>query len=322
MKRRDNEFDNLILLKYCNLKQNILSISKELKCSRNTIVDILNENRVEIRKIANNKIPSKEIPRIIHLYLNNNYKAIDLSLLYNVSVSCILRILANNNIAIRKRKDYHKYPCNNDYFKVIDTEGKAYFLGLLYADGNISNKKQAVVRLTLQESDKEILEKLKKELSYGCPLSFSKSKIKNRQNTFTLYLCNFMIKENLISLGCIPRKSFLLRFPTFNQVPKSLVHHFIRGYFDGDGCICLAGTPTFSILSTRNMIENINQIFHENTGIGIKKLETHPNKINMQYRISGNKQIIKVYNFLYKDASLYLNRKFNKFQQLLNKEAL
>jgi len=43
------------------------------------------------------------------------------------------------------------------------------------------------------------------------------------------------MKDDLIALGCIPRKSLLLKFPTSNQVPEHLIRHFIRGYFDGDG---------------------------------------------------------------------------------------
>lgn len=322
MKRRNKEFDNLIIYKYYNLRKNMLSISKELKCSRNTIINILNENKVPIRKVANNKIDIIHFNDIVVLYLRYGYKAKDIAKKYNVSISTILNFLRKNKIVIRKRKNYNKYTCNESFFENIDTESKAYFLGLLYADGNISNKNQTNIRLTLIEDDKHILEQFKKELNYQCPLSFHKSNNQKQKNTLTLYICNYKIKESLIKQGCIPKKSLILKFPTEEQVPYNLIHHFIRGYFDGDGCISLSGTPTFSILSTKNVVSNINNIFNKEIGIGLKNLELHPNGINMQYRISGQKQIIKVFKYLYKDANFFLKRKFNKFQQFLQKEDL
>lgn len=319
MKRRNKEFDKLIINKYNN-KQNILSISKELKCSRETIVHILNDNNIHIRKICNNKIQEEEVPNIIDLYINKKKKTKDIGELYKVKNQTIINLLRKNNINIRKRKDYNKYSCNEKFFEKIDTEAKAYFLGLLYADGNVSNKKQTTVRLTLIEEDRHILEQFKKELNYNCPLSYHKSNNKKQKNTFTLYICNYKMKENLINKGCIPKKSLILKFPTLEQVPIDLIHHFIRGYFDGDGCICIKGTPNFSILSTENMINNINIIFNKYTNIGIKIPRLHNNKINREYRISGNIQLKKIYDFLYKNANFYLQRKYNKFQTLLKED--
>ena len=45
-------------------------------------------------------------------------------------------------------------------FDVIDTEEKAYWLGFLYADGNVSNTKNEV-GITLQSSDIKHLYKFK-----------------------------------------------------------------------------------------------------------------------------------------------------------------
>ena len=43
--------------------------------------------------------------------------------------------------------------------------------------------------------------------------------------------------NDLIKQGCVPNKSLILTFPNKYQVPKNLINHFIRGYFDGDGSI-------------------------------------------------------------------------------------
>lgn len=320
--KKSNEFEQEVIDLYCNKLKWIYTISKELKCSRNTIIRILKDNNIKQRTfIKEKKTKNSDISIIIKLY-NSGEKCEDIGKKYNVNRQTIINLLVKNGIKIRKRKDYNKYPCDDSFFEKINTEAKAYFLGLMYADGNVSKGKQTNVRLTLQERDKHILETFKKYLNYECPLHFGKTKNLNRQNRWTLYLCNRKVKDDLIKLGCVPAKSLILKFPTEKQVPERLLNHFIRGYFDGDGCISLAGTPTFSILSTKNIADQINLIIDKNTNIGIKNLETHPNNINMQYRIGGKKQIEKVYNYLYNNASIYLNRKFDKFQQLFNKEEL
>ena len=67
----------------------------------------------------------------------------------------------------------------------------------------------------------------------------------------------------------------------------------------------------------RNVCNNINRIFDKYTNIGIKNLETHTNNITKLYRISGKKQIKKIFEFLYRDSNIYLTRKFDKFTKLL-----
>lgn len=57
-----------------------------------------------------------------------------------------------------------------DYFNVIDTEKKAYFLGFIYADGCIykrqkGNSLEISLNISIQSKDKEILEELEKELN-------------------------------------------------------------------------------------------------------------------------------------------------------------
>jgi intein/homing endonuclease len=54
-------------------------------------------------------------------------------------------------------------------------------------------------------------------------------------------------------MGMVPNKSLVLKFP---DIPKEMYRHFIRGYFDGDGSLCLhinkrgKFQPLLSITST------------------------------------------------------------------------
>jgi intein/homing endonuclease len=66
--------------------------------------------------------------------------------------------------------------------------------------------------------------------------------------------------NTLNNLGCIPKKSLRLEFPNENIFKsKDLIRHFIRGYFDGDGCFTRhiyyrTVTPAISILGTPNFL--------------------------------------------------------------------
>lgn len=74
----------------------------------------------------------------------------------------VRRILKDNGIPIRKQEEWlRKYDLNQEYFDVIDTQNKAYFLGFLYADGNVSKSNNAI-QIGLESRDLHILESLKK----------------------------------------------------------------------------------------------------------------------------------------------------------------
>lgn len=77
-----------------------------------------------------------------------------------------------------------------------------------------------------------------------------------------MHLISKHFKTRLCELGCIPNKSLILKFPDENLVPKNLIKHFIRGYFDGDGCISYSFlnkekdiiSPRLSLLGTENFL--------------------------------------------------------------------
>lgn len=145
-----------------------------------------------------------------------------------------IRDLIDNN----RSEMYRIYPLNQKYFDIIDDEYKAYWLGLLYADG-CNKDDRGSWSIELQEQDKYLLDGLNKSLNCEKPLLFRdlKSKKPNWSNSYTLEINSKYMCERLTELGCHPRKSLTLKFPTENQVPVHLLQHFIRGYIDGDGCI-------------------------------------------------------------------------------------
>lgn len=205
---------------------------------------------------------------------------------------------------------------NEDYFSTIDTEAKAYFLGLMYADG-YNNESTYQVNLVLQEEDKTILEKFKEELEYGGELKYTDKTGQNRKSIYRLTLYSKKLSQDLAKAGCIKAKSLVLTYPSGDILPTYLTSHFIRGYFDGDGCITShkssrqRPSKSMSFVGTRGFLLHVQEVLMEECGIKRTKLARHISTYALH--CEGNKQVPRVFEYLYKSSSLYLTRKYNKF---------
>lgn len=245
---------------------------------------------------------------------------------YKVTRQAIHYILKYRKILSNKSRSElsRKYKLDETYFDKIDSEGKAYFLGLLYADG--CNGDNHSVCISLQEIDVEILNKFNTEINSNRPLNYiDNSKNKNRKNSFRLTINSVYMSLKLIELGCIPRKSLVLQFPTEEQVPPHLIRHFIRGYFDGDGSVSLYYLykgkrlkTKSTIVSTNEFCRSVENILKEYLSVNcyIDKRFKKSTTTTRQLNISGNQQVFKFLNWIYKDCAFYIDRKYLKFKEI------
>ncbi len=228
---------------------------------------------------------------------------------------------------INRSKASRKHTLNEAYFDIIDSEDKAYFLGLLYADGyNQENK--STVKLTLQAQDKDILEKFCKYINSNKPLSFVERSKKNKKlkDCYTMWMYSKILCNQLHNLGCPQKKSFIITFPNNQTIPDYLVQHFIRGYFDGDGhfgvylrkhknCVNKSKQYVLSIVSTLKFCMSLQKIIKRKFKIYTKLRIRHKKRKNTTrvLLMSGRKQIFRFLDWIYLDAQVYLNRKHNKY---------
>lgn len=252
---------------------------------------------------------------------------------YQVAEKCgcsqtfIINTLKRCGIQRRTTQSYTiKYITNEKFFEIIDDEEKAYILGFLYADGNnyIKGVHSYEVSIKLQAEDKTILERFRDLLS---PQSLIEPvKDKSVSNLYCrLKINSKKLTEQLTQLGCMPRKSLQLQFPSF--LKKEFYSHFIRGYFDGDGSL-YGREPTntghvdygWQITSTNNFCNIVKQYLEEILEIHCSQSLSCPktNQITTTLSVGGNLQVKKVLDWLYQDATIYLLRKYEKYLEFLN----
>lgn len=260
---------------------------------------------------------------IIDMYSKQKISTVKIGKLFNVSHKIIAKVLDKNNIE-RTGVGKRKYNLNEHYFDKIDTPNKAYILGLLYADGYNSLDK-GTIRIQLQESDKKILELIKTELGSDKPLKYIKCNDKIASNGFVskdMYQLEFYsmhMCKILEQWGMVQNKSLILEFPEF--LNSSLYSHFIRGYYDGDGSYCHRITKEYgvrdlvTITSTESFCKTAKRIINTFTSIlggGIYDASCH-NGTTKVLSISGANQCKKFLDWIYKDAELYIQRKYDNY---------
>lgn len=259
---------------------------------------------------------------IVTKYLSNKYTTKQLAEEYGVHLSSIIRLLNRKNIPLRNSR----FSFNQDYFEIIDTEHKAYWLGFMYADGYV-NSKVNTVSLRLKNDDDYILKQFAKDLDSNIPIKYYSHthKLPSSGKMHTLHyasitICNEKIKEDLIGQGCFENKTLMLHFPF--HIPNHLYKDFIRGYMDGDGCITYCGKQKcgvqefkVSFCGTQEMLNGIQKVFGYNKKLGKR---WNDNKNNYALDISGNRQVYTFLTTLYENATIYLERKYERYLELKN----
>lgn len=208
-----------------------------------------------------------------------------------------------------------KYNLNEHYFDSIDSQEKAYFLGFLFADG-CNYAKQNKISLGLKAEDKYMLEKFKDLISYNGPIHVKR---KDKYPAFQLILGNKYLCEQLNKLGCTPQKSLTLKFPDYLQ--DNMIPYFIRGYFDGDGSLSgCKNQKTIQVIGTTEFLSYIKNIL-DNKNVCKCTLyhygHEHPLSYNVWYlQVGGNRQTIKFLDWIYKDSTIHLERKYKRYLDL------
>lgn len=214
---------------------------------------------------------------------------------------------------IKKRKKIQKHNFNEDYFEKIDTEDKAYFLGFIVADGNISKDTNCV---KIIQKETYVLYEFKKYIQFEGEIYTSKNR-----NISTISISSEKTKKDLHNLGLFSNKTMTVQYP---NVPEHLQNHFMRGVFDGDGCISIHhdkrdNSDRGQVNICSGSIEFINT-YVDNL---VKYANVKRNNIRCPkgtyYLIDwgGLTDVENIYSFFYKDATVFLERKKATFDKVV-----
>ena len=258
---------------------------------------------------------------IYQLYVNEKRGQAACARAAGTSVRIVKRYLQEEKIPIRNfseaatasNMNRRQYDINDDYF-CHESPNMAYLLGFIAADGSIS-KRENELKIGLSAVDKEFLQTLATEMG-------SNRQVKEYTNAAGYNCCEWhcsskKIKDTLAKYNIVPAKTYTFTFP--RHLKREYWIDFIRGYFDGDGCISTAGKSALRwqiVAANKDVLQTIIDYFWEEYNIPKVSIQEKGSTpcYYFQYSTSATKQIYKI---LYRENSLYLPRKKEKFDTLL-----
>lgn len=232
-----------------------------------------------------------------------------------VSVDSISKYLKIHKISHTKNI-YKKYYCEN-IFK-SNTEQSFYWSGFIAADGCVRDRnKSKTLKIALAIKDINHLEKFKNTLNATNQID---KYLTNKYPSCVITINDKEIFETLEKFNIVPRKTFIYQMPDW-LTTHPLLNHFLRGYFDGDGCIML-GKPkgnriikqlSFGMMGTEKLINQYQEILIKNCNLNKTQIKKDTKSNVYRFSYCGNNVCGRIREYLYKDATIYLDRKRDKF---------
>ena len=259
------------------------------------------------------RINQETIDKIIEEYIHNTEKTVRQILQeYEISKPVLYSILNENNIP-KRGLEYRPRKTTIDLSKMYcDNNDKYYWLGFLSADGNISKELRSV-SIDLNRQDGQHIQNF---LDFcGCNANIYYHTNSGGHPAAKRLVCSKELCQYLAKYNIVPNKSLIFEIPE-DKIPEQYMSHYIRGLFDGDGCISFNkwGQVSFSFCSGNlKVCEQIKEILKMDNVIA------HGSGV---YRISctGNIKAKAIFDYMYQDSNPNnrLARKYEKYLQTLN----
>lgn len=209
-----------------------------------------------------------------------------------------------------------KFTCDHLFFS-RDNELSFYWAGFIAADGCVFNKessKQLIISLAIK--DKFHLENFKNQINFDGNItgSITKHSLTNEKWNDsikrTIRITSFQIFEDLKRFNVVNNKTKTYTFPEWLQT-HPLVNHYMRGYNDGDGSFYKGRNRIgFELRGTKEFLETYRIVLEKEGNLNSKVNVTTPDSTS-KLKYSGKKILPKIVDFLYKDATIYFQRKYD-----------
>lgn len=248
------------------------------------------------------------LDRLVEMY-RNGVSARKIAEFFGFDKGVVARELKRRGIEQRNPGDRNRlYRVNQYAFDVIDSQEAAYWLGFLYADGMVYHR---TLRLTLKDSDRDHVIRFGQFMKSDFIVQTGIVNVKGaKHKTCSFTITHDHLAARLVELGIV--KGMREPDACLRAVPEHLVHHWVRGLFDGDGSAHTK--PTISLLGSRRLMAYVRDLFATHVGTNPDlKLMAHPSGI-WYVRYSGKPQSLRIASYLYRDATIFLPRKLAVIQ--------
>lgn len=232
--------------------------------------------------------------------------------------------------AVQWRSYWEKYPRpvkgprwpkrKSDHFFDTWTPEMAYVLGYFAADGTMFRNPRGSHYVGFCSTDIELIKNVKHLMGVTNNVE-TKQPAGNRKRLYTLQIGSKRLFEQLLTLGFIPNKSLKLQMPA---VPEKMFANFVRGYFDGDGCVnfgvfkrksrssSVATLSTQFICGSKPFLVSLHKILKKLVSISGGAIHYHDGAHRLVYSTKGSRQL---YRFMYPTTTVpCLKRKRDVFE--------
>lgn len=215
-----------------------------------------------------------------------------------------------------------KYKVNSNFFKKWGCE-MAYVLGYFYADGSLTDADYLRGKyISVSSIDLDTIIRIKKYLKSEHKIVTCKASTRGGHERYLLRIGDHELYNDLIKLGLYPNKSLTVKFP--NNIPNNFLSDFVRGHFDGDGCvyiwkskgkiqpIILRKLQAIFTSGSRDFLEGLAQVLFNKLALNQRLVYKGHRSFELRY---STKDSVKLFKFLYnkKSRGLFLERKYIKF---------
>lgn len=209
-------------------------------------------------------------------------------------------LLPGEGVAHPQHKDLRA-----ETFDSIDSEAKAYFLGLMASDGHTNwDSDGKYISIELQDPDSEILVKFAELLNYKGGIERLSRKGKKPSGRLRVYSAD--LTRSLIGQGISETTE---THSASDDIPRNLRNHFLRGLIDGDGHV-KASTKSLNFTSaSESLVITVSkwclEEFNIKTSVKVSILKSG----KLFYRITFGGKPKTILEWIYLNSSVYIDRK-------------
>ena len=206
----------------------------------------------------------------------------------------------------------NRFAINESFFSSW-SQGMSYVLGLLFTDGCVQrNKNGKPTSIALSINDLSLLRKVRNLIGSNHKIYKLKQK-----GLYSLSFARRKILDDLGSLGLVPNKSKIIKFP---NVPDNYVRDFIRGCWDGDGSVFFQYKKkllmTFYVSGSNDFTNTLEDILNKKAHLTKRVIYRRPGGTSFYFKYA-HKDSIKLFHYMYDGVKnhVFLERKYDKFME-------